>query len=154
MSDTDEAEREKWNFEHSVECQASRDFAWRFWTNIDNWAVVDPAVESAALDGPFAAGTKGTTITRDSPPVEWQIIEVHEGSSARIEIPAPGAVVKCFWKFEESASGGTRITQRMSLEGEKADDYVATLAPAMENGIPQGMQKLANAVNRAASEQA
>jgi hypothetical protein len=43
-------------FEHAVECQASTAFAWRFWTDMNNWAIVDPAVEWAKLDGPFVAG--------------------------------------------------------------------------------------------------
>jgi hypothetical protein len=44
-------------FEHSVECQVRRDFAWKFWTNVDNWAVVDPAVEWAKLEGLFISLT-------------------------------------------------------------------------------------------------
>jgi hypothetical protein len=37
-----------WEFEHSVECQVSRDFAWRFWTNVANWTL-DTSVESVTL---------------------------------------------------------------------------------------------------------
>ncbi|HKP85639.1 MAG TPA: SRPBCC family protein [Blastocatellia bacterium] len=150
MSGADEPNQEKWSFEHSVECQAGRDFAWQFWTNVANWAVVDSSVESATLDGPFVAGAKGITKPRGTPPIEWMITGVRDGSSARIEIPAPGAVLKCFWRFEDSASGGARITQRMSMEGEKAEDYVATLTSEMERTMPQGMQKLADAITGAA----
>jgi len=25
-----------WKFEHSVECQVAKDFAWRFWTDVTN----------------------------------------------------------------------------------------------------------------------
>jgi hypothetical protein len=46
-------------FEHAVECEAGQDAAWRFWTDVNNWAIVDPAVEWAKLDGPFMAGARG-----------------------------------------------------------------------------------------------
>ncbi|MDQ3685773.1 MAG: hypothetical protein M3430_09250 [Acidobacteriota bacterium] len=55
--------------------------------------------------------------------------------------------------FEDSPNGGTRITQRMSLGGERAEDY-AWFGAEMEKGMPEGMQKLAEAMRRAAGEQA
>lgn len=35
-----------YTFTHSVECAAGREFAWAFWSEVGNWAAVDPAVES------------------------------------------------------------------------------------------------------------
>ncbi|MGI8565194.1 MAG: SRPBCC family protein [Pyrinomonadaceae bacterium] len=142
-----------WKFEYSVECQVSRDFAWQFWTNVANWAVVDPAVESAKLDGPFVAGAKGVTKPRGSDSVEWRVTEVEDRRRALIEMPAPGAVLRCLLTFEDSLNGGTRITQQMSLDGERAEDY-AWIGAQMEKGMPEGMQKLAEAMRRAAGEQA
>ena len=144
---------EAWRFEYSVECLVSRDFAWQFWTDVANWAVVDPAVESVKLDGPFAAGAKGTTKPRGSDSVEWRVTEVEDRSRALIEMPAPGAVLRCLLTFEDSLNGGTRITQRMSLDGERAEDY-AWIGAEMEKGMPEGMQKLAEAIRRVAGEQA
>lgn len=92
-------------FSYSIDCQANKDFAWGFWSDVNNWAVVDPGVESASLDGPFAAGTKGTTKPRGLEPTEWSLVEVQEGNSATIEIAVPGAVVRFVWRFEESESG-------------------------------------------------
>ena len=28
---------EAWAFEHSVECPVTTEFAWRFWTDVNNW---------------------------------------------------------------------------------------------------------------------
>ena len=111
-----------WKFEHSVECQVSRDFAWQFWTNVDNW-VLDPSVESVKLNGSFAAGTKGTTKPRDLDPVDWQLTEVQDRSSAVIEIPAPGAIVRF--------SGGSRILPAgvhgsLSRSGSKVSRLLST----------------------------
>jgi hypothetical protein len=110
-------------FEHSTECQVGRDFAWRFWTNIDNWAVVDPAVEWAKLEGPFIAGTKGRTKPRGADPNEWKLAEVEEGKRAVIELAAPGATMKFHWSFADLPGGGVRLTQKITFEGERAAEY-------------------------------
>jgi hypothetical protein len=139
-----------WSFMHAVECQASRDSVWEFWTKVANWAAVDPGLESAELDGPFATGTNGTTKPRGQDPVRWRLAEVHDRSSALIELSVPGAVLKFLWKFEDTAGGGTLIMQRVGLEGPRADAYTSTVGPEMEKGIPPGMQRLAAAIDRAA----
>jgi hypothetical protein len=136
-------------FEHSIDCQVERDFAWRFWTNVDNWAVVDPAVEWSKLEGPFVAGTRGRTKPRDADPNEWKLAEVEEGSRAVIEIAAPGATVKFHWSFVEITNNATRITQTVTLEGARAAEYEEGMK-ALEEGIPSGMEKLAEAMVKAA----
>ena len=83
--------------------------------------------------------------------VEWRLVEIEDRTRAVIEIPVPGAVVKFLWRSEDSPARGTRITQQVWVEGERADDYVGQVAPEMEKGIPQGMQKLAKAIARAAA---
>jgi hypothetical protein len=139
-----------WNFEHVVECKADRKLAWQFWTNVSNWPAIDSSVESASLDGPFQSGTKGTTKPRGREPIRWQLGEVQEGRSAVVIVPVPGAALRCAWKFEDSAIHKTRITQRAVIEGEKARNYIATVAPELEAGIPQGMQKLAETIEQVA----
>ena len=139
-----------WKCEHSVECRVGRDFAWQFWTNVDNWAVVDPGVDSVELDGPFAVGSRGATKIGDQPPIEWQITEVEDGKRALIEIVVPGAVAKFLWMFADAAGGNTRITQQVSIEGEQTDQYYAeNFGKEMENGMPAGMQRLADAIEAA-----
>jgi hypothetical protein len=142
-----------YTFTHSIECPVSRDFAWRFWSNVENWPTVDPAVESVTLDGLFAAGTKGKTKPRGLAQTEWTLIEVQHGSSAAIEMSLPGAVLRFFWAFEETDSGGARLTQRVTLEGELVDDYRDGLK-GLEEGIPAGMRNLKEAMERAAGSAA
>jgi uncharacterized protein YndB with AHSA1/START domain len=71
-------------------------------------------------------------------------------SSAVFIIPVPGAALQFAWRFEDSETGGTRMTQRATLEGDRAQDYILTVARELEYGIPQGMQKLAQAIEQAA----
>ena len=133
-------------FEYSVDCGVPVDFAWSFWTDISNWRL-DPDVESVELDGPFAAGARGVTNTRSSGRVEWRIVEAQDLRAA-IEFPLSNAIGRFLWTFED-IGGRTRMTQRCTLEGAEAGSYATAIGPSLREGIPAGMQKLCEAIERA-----
>ena len=128
-----------WEFEFSVDCNVSVEFAWNFWTNVKNWAF-DSDIDSVEIDGPFAAGTRGFTNSKSSGRIEWRIEEAR-AARAVIEFPLPGAVGRFVWTFEDTA-GCTRITQRCTLQGEQAEAYTKGVTLGLEVGIPAGMKKL------------
>jgi hypothetical protein len=130
-----------WSFKHSAEAKVNREYAWTFWTSVENW-VLDPAIEWVTLDGPFQAGVKGTTKTTGLELVRWEIVSVNPGEGAVIEIPLPGAVARFSWSFKELANDFTRITQEITLIGERANSYAGQLGPDFEQGIKQGMEML------------
>ena len=137
-----------WTFEHAVECPVSREFAWQFWSKPENW-LFDTSAESVTLDGPFAAGSHGTTKPRGGDLIHWQLVEVEDGHRAVIEIVLPGAVVRFHWRFEDLPNAATRITQRVTMEGERSADYMAGAAE-LEKGIPEGMARLGEEIVKAA----
>jgi hypothetical protein len=131
-----------WSFEHSVYCSVSADIAWRYWTDIKNWAL-DLDVVSVSLDGPFEAGARGVTISKSGGPIEWRIADVRPGRAV-LEFPAPGALATFIWTFVDSERG-TKITQRADLSGPDAARYV-DFARTLQAGIPAGMAKLCDAM--------
>jgi hypothetical protein len=137
-----------WSFEHSVTVAAPREAAWRFWSDVANWAVIDPAVEWARLDGPFEAGTCGHTKPVGGPATEWRLVAVEPARRAVIELAAPGAVLRFVWSLEDSSGGSTRLTQCVELEGDGAGSYLDALHGLAEN-IPLGMDKLVAAIEAA-----
>jgi hypothetical protein len=138
---------QEWTFAHTIECGVSPEFAWNFWTNVRNWAL-DADIESVELLGTFAAGGRGVTHSKSSGKVEWRILEVIPPRKAVLEFPAPGAVAKFVWTFED-ANGRTRITQLATLSGEQMAHYAETIGPALRTGIPAGMRKLCEAMQAA-----
>jgi hypothetical protein len=136
-----------WTFAHTIECAVPAAFAWAFWTNTSNWAL-DADVESVVILGPFEAGTRGVTHSKSSGRIDWQLIEVTAPHYAVLDFPVPGVTARFDWTFEESA-GRTRITQRANLSGERVADYAGSILPALEAGIPAGMQKLREAMEAA-----
>lgn len=139
-----------WSFEHSVETTAGRVAAWRFWSDVANWAEVDPAVEWVRLDGTFATGTTGVTKPVDQEEIHWRLAQVVAGEIAVVEILMAGAALRFTMRFEDKPGGGTRMTQTVTLDGERAADYIAAVEELKE-GMPVGMAKLAAAIARSAT---
>jgi len=131
--------------EHTVECPVSREFAWRFWSNVANWAIVDPAVESVVLDGPFESGSKGVTHQTGGAAIEWVLADVVQGSSAVIEIRLPGVSANFRLLFEDSEGGGASITQTVTFEGEQLDQYDDAIKRLAEE-LPAGMKRLVDRI--------
>jgi hypothetical protein len=139
---------EAWAFKYSVECPVTAEFAWRFWTDTDNWRL-DADVEAIERTGPFAAGTGGATIARTSGRVEWRIVSVQERAGAVIEIPLQGAIARFHWTFEDLGER-TRITQRITLVGDGAAALAHQMASIFEPNMPAGMRKLCEVMVKSA----
>lgn len=140
--------QEEWAFQHSLECPVPKQFAWRFWSEVSNWKL-DSDIELVELNGPFAAGSHGATITRSVGRINWRLAEVKQGRSAVVEISLGGAVGRFFWTFED-LNGRTRLTQRASIDGENAAALVRAMASGLESGIPAGMERLCQSMTKAA----
>ena len=133
-----------WTFEHSVQCNASRDFAWTYWTNIANWN--DPPAKFE-LDGPFAVGSQLTTILPDQT-LHSVIRYVEPGCAATIEMELPDGTISFNWTFEDLSETRSRITQRLVLSTESA--ALVEQAKMLEQSVPQGMSKLISSIEEAA----
>ena len=135
-----------WAFQHSVNCDVPRLFAWRYWTDIANWN--DPPA-SFHLDGPFQAGSRLTT-TLPEQTFHWVIREVVNGSQSNeaiIDMQLPGAILSVQWKFESLSEDRTRMTQWLTISGANAEPLVAQ-ASMFEKTTPEGMEKLAATIER------
>ena len=135
-----------WTFEHSVQCNASRHFAWAYWTNIANWN--EPRAK-CELDGPFAVGSRLTTTLPDQT-LHSVIRYVEPGYAATIEMQLPDGVVSFNWTFEDLSEARSRITQRLVLSTESA--ALVAQASVLEQTVPQGMNKLIATIEDASNQ--
>jgi hypothetical protein len=132
-----------WKMTHSVEVDASPAFAWNYWTNVANWA--DPPAQFE-LDGPFAAGSQGTTRLPGQALLRWLIRDVMAPKAAVIAMQLHGADLSFEWRFEGLPSGRTRISQRVVLRGERAGAYRRQVESTFPSTLPEGMKKIATAM--------
>jgi hypothetical protein len=137
-----------WEITHSVESNASLDFAWRYWTNVANW---DDPPARFELDAPFATGSRGVTHLPEQLPMYWLIREVIPHNFATIDLSLEGATLSFEWRFVGLAEGRTRLTQRIVLKGEKAGIYLPQVKPTFTANPPHAMKKLALAMANAES---
>jgi hypothetical protein len=126
--------------EHSVEADVSPSFAWSFRTDIRNWN--DPPA-TFALDGPFAAGARGTTVLPGQEPFHWCIREVQPGKSFLIEMQLDHATLCFLWCFDALSERRTKVTQRIELSGSNADAYARQVQASFESNLSDGMQRIA-----------
>jgi Polyketide cyclase / dehydrase and lipid transport len=111
------------------------------------------ALESITLDGPYQAGSKGTTKMRGQEPIHWRLAEVEPPRRSATEIELTEAVVRFTWTYEELPGGRTRLSQHIVLEGPGAEAYVPFMEEHIARNLPQGMQRLAEEVARHAAGQ-
>lgn len=138
-----------WQFEYSVECHASPQFAWSYWTNVSNWN--DPPAE-IELVGPFAAGSRLITKLPEREPLHSVIRSVTPEREATIEMQLPGAILSFCWRFDGlSAVESTRLTQRLTLSGTDAGNFVEQVS-IFEQTVPDGMKRLAETISSAAKQ--
>jgi hypothetical protein len=129
--------------EYSVEAQVSPAFAWDWRTDVKNWD--DPHAQFQ-LDGPFAAGSWGTTRLPGQEPLRWQIRDVRPGRSFTIAMPLDRATLSFEWRFEAVSDRRTRLWQRLVLAGDNAAAYAAQVRAAFGASLPDGMNRIAAAL--------
>lgn len=136
-----------WETAHSVDLRASLPFAWAYMTNAANWSDPPSIFE---IEGPFEAGTWGTTLAPGQEPRRWQLTKVSPHESYVIEMPLDGAAVVFEWRYCSLDTGGTRLTQHITLTGENAGAYVEALREAFAASLAAGMTRIASAIEVAA----
>ena len=130
-----------WHFEHSVVTRAPRDEAWRYLTDFRNHVRLEKGVDRIELDGPFATGTTGRTVSGGLAQ-DWTLTEVVDGARFAIkgETEDGTGSLRFVWNLEDDEGGGTRLTQRIEAAG-SAMAEVEELR-AMERGVPASMARV------------
>jgi hypothetical protein len=126
-----------WKFEYAVECEAPQEFAWKYWTNPENW---DDPPARFEFDGPFSAGTRIKTILPGQT-LESVIQGVEFGREATIQLAYGEARISFEWRFKEVTAARTRVSQRIELSGTR-NTVLLEQAKVFEKTAPAGMQKL------------
>ena len=115
-------------------------------TNIASWN--DPPA-TFELNGPFTAGSRGTTRMPGQEPRDWHIREISPINSYTLEMALDRAALSFEWRFDELADGRTRLTQHIVLNGENSAAHVLQVQSAFAANLAAGMNKIAAAIERA-----
>jgi hypothetical protein len=141
----------RWAIEHSAAAMANLAFTWTYMTDVKNW---DDPPAKFNLNGSFLSGSTGSTEIPGQTPRQWRLREVKPQESYTIEIAVEQAVILCTWVFAELSDSQTRLTQSITLEGEKASSYRDEVQRAFGPGLAPGMNRIATAISQAALSKA
>jgi Polyketide cyclase / dehydrase and lipid transport len=123
----------------SRETSASPEAVWNIWSKPDAWPEWNPDVQEIKLNGPLAAGTTGTMRTKrgGAHPIRFESVE--SGKSFQLQAAAiPGAKFHFRCTIEPLASGGSRISQSISMSGGMAWLY----GPMIGSKIAQSFEPI------------
>jgi len=134
-----------WTTAYSVDSRASLPFEWGFMTNVENWH--DPPA-TFKLEGPFTAGTRGTTHIPGQESRRWQLKAANQLESYVLDTELDGAIMSFEWRFNR-LSDGTRLTQHIILMGQNAAAYVSQVQEAFGSNLAAGMSKIVAAIEQA-----
>jgi hypothetical protein len=135
-----------WQTEAAVETVVSPEFAWAYMTDVANWD--DPPAQFR-LEGPFVNGGRGTTELPGQQPRHWQLRDVQPIECYTVEFSLDRATLSFTWRFVPLPSGGTQLTQRITLDGENALAYISDVQQAFASNLAPGMNRIATMMNRA-----
>jgi len=128
------------HLEYSLEAEVSPAFAWQFRTDVSNWN--DPPA-TFVLDGPFEAGSRGTTQLPGQETLHWNIREVRHSESFVTEMQLNGATLTFEWFFERVSGHRTKLTQRIVLSGANAGTYARQVEAGFGPNLADGMKRIA-----------
>jgi hypothetical protein len=126
--------------EHSINAEVSPEFAWKYRTDIANWN--DPPARFV-LDGPFIAGSRGTTVLPGQEPLYWSIREVRPLTTFVLEMQLDKALLTFEWRFDALSEQRTKMTQKIVLSGDNAAAYVEQVEAGFSPSLADGMRRIA-----------
>ena len=126
-------------FSHTVRVGAPPEAVWALWTDVAGWPRWDTELDSASLDGPFAAGARGRLVPKRGPSARFTVTELDPGRSYTFETALPMARlrVRRFWT---EAAGGPEITHAVSFHGPLGGVFARRLGPAFRRALPPVME--------------
>jgi len=150
-----EGEQPVWELEESVVAQAGASFAFEYMASIENMRA-DPGIVSVEADGPSRdrAGMRGRTHNVGGHTTDWVVSAVEHGRRLVIDIPLRDAVLRFAFRFEDRAGGGSIVSQRISLFGANAGEYLDAVSSGFGPTLRDGMHAVRDRIDAAARQRA
>jgi len=148
-------ERPVWELEESVVAQADPAFAFEYMASIENMTA-DPGIERVEADGPSRdrVGMRGRTHGVGGRTTDWVVSAVEPGRRLVIDIPLRDAILRFAFRFEHRAGGGSIVSQRISLFGANAGEYLDAVASGFGPTLRDGMHAVRDRIDAAARQRA
>ena len=134
-----------WQYEHSIETEASPASIWHFYSDVRSWPEWDAGIAAISIDGTFAAGTTGmiTPAGQASLPFTIREADPEHGFVDETEIPGAGILIRFEHRIAALPDGLTRLTHSVAIRGPIPDAVASEIGAGVSAGIPETMATLA-----------
>ncbi|MCX4961200.1 SRPBCC family protein [Streptomyces virginiae] len=132
-----------WEYEHSIETDATPEAIWRLWADVENWGAWNAEIQKIEIDGPFAAGTRITMTPPGEDPIALRVAEVVEGELFVDEARFDGLLLRTVHRIDPIGRDRIRVVYRMEITGDGADEVGAQIGPGITADWPDTMAALA-----------
>lgn len=131
-----------WKTEHAEVTPASPQAVWSVIADVDRWPTWNPGYQAAHLDGPAAAGTRGTVTLANGQHRGFTLIEVQPQASFVLGGSGPGVRLRFSHTIEALAAGGARVSMSATIEGPLTPILSRLFGKGMARYYPTAVRQL------------
>jgi hypothetical protein len=129
-------------FDHTLETTAPPEKIWLAWTDVERWPEWDTELDSAALDGSFALGAKGSLKPKRGPVSRFTISELTTRVSYSFTTRLPPCELKVRRHLTRKDGGGAYFTHGVSFVGPLSFVFDNLLGRRYRQALPMVMENL------------
>ena len=131
-----------WVHEHVTETDLRPEAIWRVLKDLDHWTAWDTSMEAVALNGPFAVGSEVTMVPTGQDPITSVITAITENELYADRTEYGGLTLGFSHTLTRLPGGGTRVTHRLEITGDKAGELGPEIGPMITEDFPEAMAGL------------
>lgn len=126
---------------HTIETEATPVQIWKVWQDVENWKKWDQEIEISQIDGPFQAGTAGSTKFVGTPLIKTLLMQVEPFKLVVQEAHLSFAKVISYQSMSQIA-GKTQVTFQVEIRGPLSLFYAWMLGRFIKKKIPAEMEEM------------
>jgi hypothetical protein len=131
----------RWETTSTLEAEVSPIAVWeRAYANANAWPNWNAEIKRASLDGPLLLGAKAKIVFGTGLRLHFQVVEFEQGRLFTDESRMPGARMGHRHLVEPTASGGSRLTNTIYIEGTLAPLWQRIMGPAAARTLPDAQR--------------
>ena len=131
-----------WEYEHSIETNATPEAIWRLWSDVRNWSAWNGEIEKIEINGPFEAGTQILMTPPEDDPITLVIAEAVENERFVDEARFDSLLLRTTHRIDPAGQGRIRVVYRMEITGDGADEAGPQIGPGITADWPETMAAL------------
>ncbi|MFF1883411.1 SRPBCC family protein [Pseudarthrobacter sp. NPDC058196] len=131
-----------WEYEHSIETDATPEAVWRLWSDVENWGAWNGEIEKIEINGPFAEGAQILMTPPGDDPIPLVIAEAVENERFVDEARFGGLLLRTTHRIDPAGQDRIRVVYRMEITGDGADEAGPEIGPGITADWPETMAAL------------